>query len=313
MVGLHHAVLGGYGAALHQGQKVPLHALARHVGPEGLRPAADLVDLVDEHDAVLFHRFQRPGLELLLIHHRGCGLLGEQPHRLFHLELAGAGALVAHRLKHVLQLAGHFLHAGRGHDLHPHGRKLQFHFHFHVVQIAAPQSRGQFPFIGAYRQLRHRPRGGGKAHQGVEHPPLGAFSGAVANPVHFGFAHHLHRGVGQIPHNAVHLAPHVAHLGELGGLHLDEGRTRQPRQPPGNLGLADSGRPHHQNILGRDLGSQALVELHPPPAVSERDGHGPLGVLLADHVLVELLDDFPGRHLGHDSPPRVSITISELV
>ena len=54
VVGLHHAVLGGDGAALDQRQQVALHAFARDVGAaDGLAAPGHLVDLVDEDDAVL--------------------------------------------------------------------------------------------------------------------------------------------------------------------------------------------------------------------------------------------------------------------
>ena len=53
VVGLHHAVARRYGGAFHQRQQVALHALARHVRALHLGAAGDLVDLVEEHDAVL--------------------------------------------------------------------------------------------------------------------------------------------------------------------------------------------------------------------------------------------------------------------
>src|SRR5690606_41154782 len=54
VVGLHAAVLRAHRRALDDRQKIPLDALARHVGPRGARLAAgDLVDLVEEDDAAL--------------------------------------------------------------------------------------------------------------------------------------------------------------------------------------------------------------------------------------------------------------------
>ena len=53
VVGLHHAVARGDRRALDQRQQVALHALARDVGARDLAAARDLVDLVEEHDAVL--------------------------------------------------------------------------------------------------------------------------------------------------------------------------------------------------------------------------------------------------------------------
>jgi hypothetical protein len=39
---------------------------------------------------------------------------------------------------------------------------------------------------------------------------------------------------------------------------LDEGRIRQLRQAPGDLGLAHTGRPDHEDVLGRDLLTQRV-------------------------------------------------------
>ena len=48
-----------HGAAFDQRQQVALHAFARHVGAVAVLAARDLVDLVDEHDAVLLGIAQR--------------------------------------------------------------------------------------------------------------------------------------------------------------------------------------------------------------------------------------------------------------
>ena len=45
--------------ALDQRQQIALHALAADIGAAGLGAGADLVDLVDEDDAVLLHRVKR--------------------------------------------------------------------------------------------------------------------------------------------------------------------------------------------------------------------------------------------------------------
>ena len=55
VVGAHHAVLGVDGRALDDRQDVALHAFAAHVGPVPALAAGDLVDLVQEDDAGLFH------------------------------------------------------------------------------------------------------------------------------------------------------------------------------------------------------------------------------------------------------------------
>ncbi len=53
MVGLHRPVFGADGRAFDQRQEVALHAFAADIGADALRARADLVDLVEEDDAVI--------------------------------------------------------------------------------------------------------------------------------------------------------------------------------------------------------------------------------------------------------------------
>ncbi len=69
MIGFDGAVLGVHRAALDQRQQVALHALARYVGAHGLLAARDLVDFIDEDDAVLFGVLDRAQLQFFLIDH----------------------------------------------------------------------------------------------------------------------------------------------------------------------------------------------------------------------------------------------------
>ena len=94
-----------------------------------------------------------------------------------------------------------------------------------------------------------------------------------------------------------HLARVVPFVGGLGDVQAFI--ALQPHQPPaegagqhlGDLGLADTGRTDHQDVLGRDLGAQRLRDLHAPPAVAQRDGDRALGSLLTDDMFIELGDD----------------------
>ena len=76
-VGPYRAVLGVDLGALDQRQQVALHALAADVGADPLGACADLVDLVDEDDAVLLDGADRLGHHLLLVEQL-VALLGHQ-------------------------------------------------------------------------------------------------------------------------------------------------------------------------------------------------------------------------------------------
>ena len=136
--------------------------------------------------------------------------------------------------------------------------------------------------------------------QHIKHPFLGRVLGARAELLGFLFAHHLHRTIHQIADDRLDIAPDIADFGELGGFHLQKGRIGQLGQSPGDLGLADTGRPDHQNVLGGDFVAQLRRYPHPPPAVAQGNGHGALGSILTNDVLVQFLDDFSGGHLRHD-------------
>src|SRR3546814_20252408 len=61
------AVLGADRAAFDQRQQVALHALAGYVGAHALAALGNLVDLVDEHDAVLLAGLDRGLAHLVLV------------------------------------------------------------------------------------------------------------------------------------------------------------------------------------------------------------------------------------------------------
>src|SRR5262249_11298744 len=107
------------------------------------------------------------------------------------------------------------------------------------------------------------------------------------------------RNLDKVAHDLLDVAADIAHLGKLGRLHLEERPTRELGEAARNLGLADAGRPDHQDVLGQHLLAQPVVELEAAPAIAQRDRDRALGVALADDVAVELGDDLAGREFGH--------------
>jgi hypothetical protein len=76
VVGLDVAELGLHRGAFDDRQQVALHALARDI--RAARVAGHhLVDFIDEHDAQVFGKFDRLGVDLLLVD-QGVALLFEQ-------------------------------------------------------------------------------------------------------------------------------------------------------------------------------------------------------------------------------------------
>ena len=196
---------------------------------------------------------------------------------------------------------------GGRHDLHTDPGRLNLDVYLPFIQLAFPQQFAEaLPSVAL--PVRLRPR-----QQGIEQAVLGGILGAVADLADFMLPRHLDRHVGQVADDGIHLAADVPHLGELGRLHLDERRAGQPRQPPGDLRLANAGGPDHEDVLRRDLAAQGFAHLHAAPAIAKRYGHGTLGLILADDVLVQFLGDFPGRHRHRNRPRDMIRPASECI
>src|SRR6185369_2327871 len=119
-------------------------------------------------------------------------------------------------------------------------------------------------------------------------------------------AHQLDRDLDEITDDRVDIAADVADLGELARLDLEERRACEAREPPRDLGLSDAGRADHDDVLRRDLVAQIALDLLAPPPVAERHRDGALGLLLADDVAIELLDDACRRQIStHQSSSMV--------
>ena len=293
VVGLHRSMLGRDRGALDQREEIALHALARHVGAVAAFAAGDLVDLVEEHDAVLLDRLDRfqhhlVGVEQLV------GFLGDQ-------DLVGLrdrhaprlGAAAAELAEDVADRDRAHLGARHAGDLeHRHAAATGLHLDLDllVVHFAGTQPLAK-DLLG---------RGAGVlADQRVDHAVLGGLLGARLHVLALAFAGQRDRDLDEVAHDLLDVAPHIADLGELGGLDLEERGARELGEPARDLGLAHTGRADHQDVLGQHLLAQLVVELQPPPAVAQRDRDRALGVGLADDETVELGDDFAGGEVGH--------------
>ena len=202
-------------------------------------------------------------------------------------------------LEHALDLRGQVFHAGRRENFHVRLRRRNLDLDFLVVEFAFAQSLAKFL---ARRVIAFAGRGHAVARgrqQHIEDALLGLVLGLMPHFARRLLARLLDRGFDQVADDGIDVAPDVADFGELGRLDLDERRIGEPRQPPRDFGLADAGRPDHQDVFRRDLLAQRLGHLLPAPAVAQRNRDGALGGVLPDDVLVQLVDDFLRGHLGH--------------
>ena len=151
------------------------------------------------------------------------------------------------------------------------------------------------------------------ADQRVDHALLGVELRLGLDLLALGVAHEADAGFEQVADDLIDVAADIADLGELGRLDLDEGRAGELGQAARDLGLADAGRPDHQDVLGQHLLAQLVVELLAAPAVAERDGDRALGVALADDVAVELGDDLAWGEAGHALSLRLEALDDDVV
>ena len=198
-----------------------------------------------------------------------------------------------------LQLRGAFLHFDlqlmvlqrAGAQLLPHFLALAADFGFFFL-------RGLGLVVAAQNKIQRIVSAGflGRMNEQGDQPVLRQHLGAGFDPGGMLVLHHADGVFRQIPDDGFHVPAHIAHLGELGGFHLDEGRLHQLGQTAGNFRFAHARGPDHQNVLGIDFIPHFLGQLGTAVAVAQGDGHRALGFVLADDVAVQLPHHFPGGH-----------------
>jgi hypothetical protein len=112
-------------------------------------------------------------------------------------------------------------------------------------------------------------------------------------------ANHVDGEFNEVADHAVHIAPVVADLGELGGLDLDERGADELGESTGNFGFAHAGGADEEHVGRGDLGADILRELLASPAIAHGDRRGALGGVLADNMPVQRLNDFLRGHFNH--------------
>ncbi|MGY3454690.1 hypothetical protein ACVWW5_000140 [Bradyrhizobium sp. LM3.4] len=167
---------------------------------------------------------------------------------------------------------------------------------FLVVELACPQ---------LFAERVPRCRAGIGADQRVEHALLGGKLRACLHVFALALTDLGNRDLDEVAHDLLDVAADIADLGEFRRLDLQERRVRQLGEPPRDLGLADTGRADHQDVFRQYLFAQGAFQLLPPPAVTQRDRDGSLGIGLADDETVEFRNDFTGRKVCHGTLARV--------
>ncbi len=321
MVGLDRAVARQHGRPLDDRQQVALHPLLGDVRPPVAPLGDQLVDLVDDDDAaalgppdrLLDHAVEVDQPVGLLIGQDAAGVGDRDPPR--------ATARAAKQIEQFLPALPQLVGVEVGEEI-AEGRVAvvaddDLNLDRLVLQLALPQLRQQPlapalqpPRLGGADRLRRlgrapgaprHPAAGGDAvalvrrvvlAQEVGGQPLGRGAlGLVADLRQPLLVELADADLDEVADDRLDIAPDVADLGELGRLDLEEGGAGDPGDPAGDLGLADAGRPDHQDVLGADLVAQGLRQALAAQPPAQGDGDGALGLALPDDEAVEFGDD----------------------
>ena len=226
------------------------------------------------------------------------------------LHFASAGGLGHQAAEHVLEIDPHLLHAGVGKNLH-HGHGLFGHVQIHeaVVQLSVAQHVAQF-FPGG--GVAHRTPGGAASGAGVGNARAGfvavcaGFPGSSRSSIRSSATCQALSRTASCSRALSSLTvssrrsrtmdstsrPTYPTSVNLEASTLTKGESVSGRQTPGDLGLADAGGADQDDVFGRDFVPEVFGHLLPAPAVAQGDGHRAFGLVLADDVLVQFLDDF---------------------
>ena len=96
----------------------------------------------------------------------------------------------------------------------------------------------------------------------------------------------------KVADHGVHIPPHIADFRKLRGLHLHKRRIHKLCKPPCDLGFADARGAHHDDVLRRDLLPELGRKAAPAVTVAQRDRHGAFRLILADDITIKRFNDF---------------------
>ena len=294
MVGLDRAIFRRNRRAFDQRQQVALNAFTGDAGTHAAVACSDLVDFVEEDDAVIFGGLHGFALDRFVIDQlvgfvthqflvgildRGAHLLGTAAHGLAEHFRQVENTDIGTRHAGDFETAGH---AGTG--------VSNFDIDFLVVELTVAQLLAE-----AIARCRRR----GSADQRIEHALfsahmcLGLYLGALL------FTHQADADFDEVADDLFDVTADIADFGELRGFDLDEGSASELGEAAGDFRLADAGRANHQDVLGHDFVAQLRLELLAAPTIAQCDRHGALGLMLADNIAVEFGNDLAGGKSGH--------------
>ncbi len=197
-------------ATFDERQQVALHAFARHAAAE-VALARDLVDLVEEDDAVVLDRKYRLAGHLLGVEQLVRLLVEQQVVRILHRDAARLGAAAEGLAEHLADVDHADAAAGHVELRHVGRAVLDLDLDFLVVEFAVTQ---------ALPERFARRRGGGGTDQCRQNPFLRGHFGLGGDVLAATLAHQPDADLDEVADDRIHVASDIADLGELGRLDL---------------------------------------------------------------------------------------------
>src|SRR6185437_11358623 len=201
--------------------------------------AGDLVDLVQEHDAVLLDRLDRFLNKLVVVEQLVGFLVDQNVVRILHGDAPRLRAAATELAENIADIDGAHLcarHPGYFEHRHAAAARLHFDLDFLVVDLASAQ-----PLAETFA----RRRAGAGSNQGIDNALLGVQFRLRLYVFAFPFAGERDGNLHQVADDLLDVPTDISHFGELGGFYFEERRAREPGKPARDFGLANAGWADH--------------------------------------------------------------------
>src|SRR5215470_5004562 len=238
--------------------------------------AGDLVDLVQEYNAGIFHAINCRAGDLIHVDQALLFFLNQILKGLIDLHLPFLASLTEDVRQHVLDVDVHLFDALVGNDLERGETSLTNVQLYHaLVELALakllaellPSPALRFADLGSgaiqgNAAARRFPWSWWREQQ-IQEALFRVQFGFIGDILKFFLANHVNRDLDEVPDQGLYVAPHVTDFGELRSFHFQKRRVSEFCQTAGNLRFPNPCWADHDDVLGDDFfgkfGSQLLA------------------------------------------------------
>ena len=290
------SVLRHYRTALYDGEYVALNALARNVRAV-VALARNLVDFVDEYDAVVFRAPYRLGIDRVVVDKFVRFLRHNKVFGFAHGDFTLLFLVHAHTAENRTEVD---CRPAPRRKLQRLGNVLYVNFNNGTVVLARVDIVYEVlleHFLCRFTALALLLLG-----ENFGNPALGRRRGAVADFRRFFFLYEPDCALRKVAHHRFHVPADVADLGIFSRLDFEERRLDEFCKPSGNLRLAHARGALHYNVLGGYFFLKFGGKTASPVTVAKGYRNGLLRVRLSYDVFIQFVNYLLGSQI-HSIPP----------